>query len=508
MCKKQKNGKGVLIAVSAILLSGVAIAGLYGAWFSGTFPFSTTYKTEASPVTAQAQPNVVDVNPLSDVIASDNDEAPAVTSQAYKMLNKVVRDELRQGRPSYALRLLNADPLAKKIKNSEYDQLQASIAQSYMNEGMVKRAYDVAKTSSHRSQHDTPYAAWVGGLAAWRLNDFNNAASLFSTAADSPRSSSWLQAASAFWASRSYDKIHNFAKATSYMEVAANHPRTFYGLIALKSLDRDYDFNWDKPNLKSRHKKTLEASMEVQKAIDLSKKGDMGSAIRQLGKSGWLDQGGKQRQLLAYVLEKDAPALALHLGRSTRTDHGGFYDAALYPEAPWGAEQGGEIDRALVNALIRQESRFDPQARNASGASGLMQLMPSTASYMAKGIDVSLTHPETNINVGQKYVRHLLMDPAVNNDLFYMAIAYNAGPGNLSRWKHQFKDIKDPLLFIESVPSSETRAFVERVMVNYWIYRIRMGKDNPSLDAVAAGHRSEYVDAGVKHPSIQLASEN
>ena len=132
--------------------------------------------------------------------------------------------------------------------------------------------------------------------------------------------------------------------------------------------------------------------------------------------------------------------------------------------------------------------------------------MPSTASYMAKGIDVSLTHPQTNISVGQKYVRHLLMDPSVNNDLFYMAIAYNAGPGNLSRWKKQYKNIDDPLLFIESIPSAETRNFVERVMVNYWIYRIRAGKDNPSLDAVASDTKGEYTDAGTYHDVMEFAA--
>lgn len=53
--------------------------------------------------------------------------------------------------------------------------------------------------------------------------------------------------------------------------------------------------------------------------------------------------------------------------------------------------------------------------------------------------------------------------------------------------------IKDPLLFVESIPMAETRNFVERVMANYWIYRIRMGQPTPSLDAVAQGDRAHYV---------------
>ena len=445
---------------------------------------------------------------LNEVINIEEDSKPFVPSAAYNIIYKTIREELRQGRPTYALKLLSADPMAKKIKNAEYDRLRGAIAQSYLTEGHTEKAMEVAKMSSQRSKHEAPSAAWVGGIAAWKMNNYAEAADFFSTAADSSRSTSWLKSASAFWASRSYNKIGDTAKATDYLEVAARYPRTFYGLIALRSLDRDYNFNWDKPEISSRSKKSLEASQAVQEAVRLSKKGEISSAMSKLGSSGWLDRGIKQRQLLAYMLERDAPALVMHLGRLTKSEHGQFYDAALYPEAPWNPEQGYMVDRALVNALIRQESRFNPKAANASGATGLMQLMPSTASYMAKGIDVSLmTHPQTNISVGQKYVRHLLMDRSVNNDLFHMAIAYNAGPGNLAKWKKKFSEIDDPLLFIESIPSSETRAFVERVMVNYWIYRIRMGKDNPSLDAVAAGERVEYIDAKRDDHSIQVALE-
>ena len=74
-----------------------------------------------------------------------------------------------------------------------------------------------------------------------------------------------------------------------------------------------------------------------------------------------------------------------------------------------------------------------------------------------------------------------------------MTIAYNAGPGTLSRWKRERKQIKDPLLFIETIPYNETRAFIERVLSNYWIYRMRFNQDTPSLDAVAEGRWARYA---------------
>ncbi len=158
-------------------------------------------------------------------------------------------------------------------------------------------------------------------------------------------------------------------------------------------------------------------------------------------------------------------------------------DVALYPDASWQPVKGFSVDRALVYAFIRQESKFDSGANNrSSGALGLMQLMPATAEHVAKidGEKINLSdlrEPEVNIRLGQKYVSLLLQDPSVDNNLFKLAAAYNAGPGKLARWEKEVRYEDDPLLFIESIPVSETRIFVERVMTNFWIYRIKYGQD-------------------------------
>jgi soluble lytic murein transglycosylase-like protein len=74
-----------------------------------------------------------------------------------------------------------------------------------------------------------------------------------------------------------------------------------------------------------------------------------------------------------------------------------------------------------------------------------------------------------------------------------MAAAYNGGPGNLAKWRRRIlKLTSDPLLFIESMPSRETRDFVERVLSNFWIYRDRFGQKVPTLDAIAAGKTPIY----------------
>jgi soluble lytic murein transglycosylase-like protein len=147
----------------------------------------------------------------------------------------------------------------------------------------------------------------------------------------------------------------------------------------------------------------------------------------------------------------------------------------------------------MLNAFIRQESRFRAKAKNSSGATGLMQIMPATAAYItgetlyqkARGQEL-LGRADTNVAIGAAYLDHLKKLDVVESDLFNLAIAYNAGPGNLARWKQAFQT-DDRLLFIELIPSSETRAFVERIVTNYWVYQLQMGIEPTTLKAVAEG---------------------
>jgi soluble lytic murein transglycosylase-like protein len=128
-----------------------------------------------------------------------------------------------------------------------------------------------------------------------------------------------------------------------------------------------------------------------------------------------------------------------------------------------------------------------------------MQLMPGTASFVARDRRLRssdrhrLYDPDVNLELGQAYIEILLNEGHIAGDLFHLVTAWNGGPGNLSKWQRRVNGVDDPLLFIESIPSAETRDFVERVLTNLWIYRDRLGQTNPSLDALASGERPVYV---------------
>ena len=422
-------------------------------------------------------------------------------------LSRAVRSDVTRSAPSRALDRLLGGNTSKLLDTVEYDQLQAQIAGSYMYEGKTKKALELALASARRSGNAVPDAGWIGGLCAWREKNYKTAASLFELTATSPYTSTWMQAAGAYWASRAHMRAGNMPEVNKWLEQAAKQPRTFYGLIATRALGWDFDFNWAMPELTPAHMERLKKLPEARRAMALVAAGQYHLAeeeLRQINPA-----GDKQmlEALLAYANQNALPSYAMRLAEAVPNPDGGLYDAALYPLSPWNPNGGFKVDRALIYALIRQESRFNPAAESRSGAAGLMQLMPATASFVAgngkyRGAEGkhSLKDPQVNLDIGQRYVENLLDETHVSTELFSLVIAYNAGPGNLRKWKTELANLSDdPLLFVESIPMGETRNFVERVMSNYWIYRLRMDQPASTLDAVAEGRWALYVPMdGVK----------
>ena len=182
--------------------------------------------------------------------------------------------------------------------------------------------------------------------------------------------------------------------------------------------------------------------------------------------------------------------MASNQGRDTEQNRS--YDGIAYPVPSWFPRRGWKVDKALVLGMVRQESSFRPEAESAAGACGLMQLMPGTAYHITKDARIKkdksrLKKTDYNLELGQQYVGYLLDKPYIDGNLFYLMAAYNAGPGNLLKWQKNTRYNDDALLFIEAVPSAETRIYIERVMANYWIYNMRFNLPNPTLRQIAAG---------------------
>jgi soluble lytic murein transglycosylase len=160
----------------------------------------------------------------------------------------------------------------------------------------------------------------------------------------------------------------------------------------------------------------------------------------------------------------------------------------LFPKPYWEEirkrAQAAHLDPYLVAGLIRQESEFDPQARSRSNARGLMQLMPSTARIMARSVPepkarryrlAALFQPDINIVYGTFYLRKVLEQ--FNGVVEYALAGYNAGENRVVEWLQE-GPFDDPAEFVESIPFTETREYVQAVLRNAALYRTLYADNN------------------------------
>lgn len=412
-----------------------------------------------------------------------------------------IKRALRRGQTLTAKRIITDDKTERLLSAAEYDEARVGLAKGYFIDGHDDWALEWALPALKRSGRYLPEGHWTAGLVLWRAEKYAEAALHFEASAANDKVSDWLGSASSFWAARANMAAHQPKSVVALLENAAAHPRTFYGLLATRLLGHDLPFNWAAPAFKGTALQDLMDNARGRRAIALMQIGDNERAESELRDLVVEADRPMLEGIHALVARGNMASLAVRLD-TVLFPGGGGYDGAAYPIPDYIPIDGFSVDRALVYAVIRQESRFNPNARSWAGARGLMQLMPGTAKFVANSTGMRLKErallytPETNLELGQRYIEMLLDERDISMDLFKLAVAWNGGPGNLRKWNRNTKHLDDPIFFIESIPSYETRSFVERVLTNFWIYRHRLGQDTPSLDAVARGEWPRYEAMG------------
>lgn len=413
---------------------------------------------------------------------------------------RTIKRYLKRGSTLASKKLLQSARVKQLLSDAQYDELAGRQGFQYFIDDHDEWALEWAGSAADRSGALVPDANWAAGLASYRLGKLADAGRYFEVSAISPRSSSWFKAAGAFWAARSYLQAKVPENVVPMLELAAAQEETFYGLLARHVLGYEMPFQWEVPATHQKAIDTIAETKRGQRALALIRIGETYDAERELRYLA-IDAAAKHNDdavgILAIASHANLPSLAIRLD-ATLLRGTGFHGAA-YPLPSWQPEGGFRVDPALVYALIRQESRFNPEAKSWAGARGLMQLMPRTASFVEqdrkyyRSRTPFLFNPELNMTIGQKYIEILRDDANINGNLVKMLAAWNGGPGNLRKWKRSTEYMDDPLLFIEAIPSRETRMFVEKVMANLWIYRNRFAEPTPSLDALAAGEWPTYI---------------
>ncbi len=384
------------------------------------------------------------------------------------------------------------------------DQARARLAQLLFLAGQDSAAL-AAATAATRSADKVPDGAWTGGLAAFRMNRKAEALALFAQVWDSPAASDWTKAGAAFWAYRAAKASGKNVEAEQWLYRAAEARYTYYGLLARRTLQWDISLDWELPSLSARDLASLKRFPAVTRALALTQIGLKSRAEAELRAVLPRLPADLHLPMLTLAERGGSPALAMSLAGGIERARGERYDAGLYPIPHWTPRQGFAVNPALLYAIARHESHFTVGAKNPSGARGLLQIMPETASAMARkggapddARDVG--DPTVNMTLGQRLASTLLRHDMVQGNLLRFAIGYSAGLKLLdrmnkgegtSRAAHTALQ-RDPLLFVESIPYAETRNFTKKLLTNYWIYQRRLGQPTDSLTALAAGKVPSY----------------
>jgi soluble lytic murein transglycosylase-like protein len=361
--------------------------------------------------------------------------------------------------------------------------------------GDVRRALTLASAAGDR---------WIVGLAAYRLKDYDKARESFADLARDGECDAWLQSAAAYWAARSSDAQNDSDGSGRFLRTAARNAETFYGMLAarqLKLADQAAVAAGDDQVAKlllAAYAKPSAAtpSADLARFVASDARAHRAAALAQIGRGSDAIQELRAGMALARTPADQEHWKALTLAMGTSLADRATPPRSLdldYPTPDLQPAGGFTLDKALVYAVVRQESRFNPQAVSPAGATGLMQVMPASAAIAAGDDKLKYDHsplfdPAFNLRVGQDYFTWLL-EKGVGHDLVRAVAAYNGGPGSVAKAIQNLGDGADSLLLMECLPAQETRAYVQHVLAGYWTYRTMWGQASPSLDALAMGDR-------------------
>lgn len=341
-------------------------------------------------------------------------------------------------------------------------------------------------------------AAWVSGLAAWRMGDCNAASRAFKEVA-STATQRELSAGGFYWAARSEQACRRPQAVQGLLKAAAASPESFYGLIARETLGTETRL----PRTPPVSTASVEAYPNVRRAVELAGIGEASLAEQMLRHQAKIGSPADHSALIEV-------AKRLHLAGAqywlaSNGQQGARVAAAdRYPMPAWTPVRGWRVEPALAFAHIIQESNFRAGAVSPVGAVGLMQVRPGSASDEAAAAGLpysrsSLFDPTFNLEFGQSFIERMRRSANTGGQLPKVIAAYNAGPVPVGRWA-SIADKGDPKLWIESLSYWETRYYVPAVMRNLWVYEGLQGRESPSLKALAQ-HRWPGFPAPAAHAS-------
>jgi soluble lytic murein transglycosylase len=360
------------------------------------------------------------------------------------------------------------------------------VARRLLDSGEYEAAYHIARDAAIPSKDNyRAESQFTAGWIALRfLNDPGKALAHFAKVGQGNSNPITLSRAG-YWQGRAAEALGRNGEARAHYEVAARYSTAYYGQIARARLGHK-EIVLRPPPEPMPERRDTPARLEVARAIELLYAIDE----RDLIAGSLADLGERSNDITALaavgdVAErfKDARATLLlgksALGRGLPLDHYAFPTVGL----PEYRAIGPEIEPAVAYAIARQESTFNPKTVSSARAMGLMQVTPAAARYVSKKFGAPydekrlLSDQLYNMQLGAAELGDLIVDYRGSYILTFAG--YNAGRGRVKEWIERYGDPRDPKVdpidWVEQIPFAETRNYVQRVLENLQVYRVRFG---------------------------------
>ncbi|MCK0208634.1 lytic transglycosylase domain-containing protein [Starkeya koreensis] len=374
------------------------------------------------------------------------------------------------------------------------------VARGLLDKGDARTAFKVASAAATPDdEHMRAEQQFTSGWIALRfLNDPKTALAYFQKIPDNQTHPATVSRGY-YWQGRAWEALGSTANARGQYEAASRYGTAYYGQLASARLGNDRVKIKPAPaaNANQRAAFSRDEGVMIFKLLERLDKSTLSIALAYDLAERLPDTA--QLGLLAELAKSQGDARAMTTIGKVALNRGLPLEAEAYPTIgiPNYRPITDDVDRALVYAIARQESMFNPSAVSRAGATGLMQVMPATGRTIAKRTGVTLdprrlSEPATNVQYGAAELRSLL-DNYQNNYVLTFA-GYNAGRGNVAKWIAQYGDPRDPSVdpidWVERIPFSETRNYVQRVMENAQVYKSRFGsRDTLQIEADLRGAR-------------------
>jgi len=374
-----------------------------------------------------------------------------------------------------------------------------TVARKLIDMGDAKLAYEVAAGSAPpvNENYRAEQQFTSGWIALRFLHDPNTALGHFAKIADGVVNPITL-ARSFYWQGRAAEAAGR-QDARAFYETAARYPTAYYGQLARARL------GLDEVTLRPRPAAPPELrSLEIARAFDILYAVDQRDLVAAMA----ADLGDKATDVAALATLADIAArhndarATLLIGKSA-LGHGLPLEHYAFPDfgVPEFHPIGPAVERCVVYSIARQESAFNARVVSSANAIGLMQVTPAAAKDTARKFNVTFDQRRLMDDIvynAQLGAAELGGDIADFRGSYILAIAaYNAGRHRVKEWIEQYGDPRerkvDPIDWIERIPFPETRNYVQRVLENLQVYRVRL-ENNPRLLIEADLHRGAQAD--------------